>query len=192
MSGLAEARGCDNHVTLETASFKPPARLPGSSRRPFVAPIAVYPPSPPLGPVRVGWRSGGGVDVPVRHLVCPDQLLPPRGHFHWLSRCSLISTTLYKRTRMGGAEAGMSPNHNERFDRRRRRVLPLRARRPVYQQQPPGSLVVCRCRGVLAPRRLHIPRRAAVSPRDRHRSNYIDPFIAAARSALSQSPPCAG
>ena len=50
VSGLAEARGSDNHVTFEAACFKPPARLPKSLRRPFVAPIAVYPPSLPLGP----------------------------------------------------------------------------------------------------------------------------------------------
>ena len=49
MAGLAEARGSDNHVTFEAACFKPPARLPESLRKPFVAPIAVYPPSPPLG-----------------------------------------------------------------------------------------------------------------------------------------------
>src|ERR1700747_2968594 len=58
--------------------------------------------SPYTLPLRPWGRrgSGGGQGAAgVGHaapLVCPDQLLPPRGHFHWLSRFSLISIALYK------------------------------------------------------------------------------------------------
>ena len=186
MSGLAEAPGCDNHVTLEAACFKPPARLPKSLRRPFVAPIALYPPLRPWGRRgSVGGREAawmcqlgpwfaptscylpGGTFIGCRgaHLF---QLLCTKGR-EWeeprrrprptITSGSIEATSeCQRRVRpeengcFFGIAGSAIPAHRDpvcgiahtkifsvKGDRRRRCVLPLRARRPFDQEQPPGS-----------------------------------------------------